>query len=87
MSTVFNKIGGVFRGGTAGYDVDLAKAQCQSFCERAKLSNTNTAKTGSAYCTRDFDITKEDGTTELKNCHESGSSIYSPCAGVENLCA
>lgn len=61
MSTVFNRIRGVFSGGTAGYDVDLAKANCQAYCERAKLQDQTQWPT-STYCTQGFDVdTSKDG--------------------------
>ena len=56
MTTVFGKIRGVFGGGTAGYDVDLAKANCQAYCERAKLLDTDVAKSTSTFCTQAFPI-------------------------------
>ena len=55
LSTVFGKIRDVFKGGTAGYDVDLAKAQCQAYCERAKLLSSDQYKT-STYCQQGFDL-------------------------------
>lgn len=80
LSTVFGKIRDVFKGGTAGYDVDLAKAQCQSYCERAKLSGEVNQK-GSTYCEQEFDILKTDGSgdTEKQKCGTSGHSIFTPC--------
>ncbi len=80
MSTIFNKIRGVFGGGTAGYDVDLAKAQCQSYCERAKL-NQETSQPTSTYCTQVFDILKTDGSgdTEPQKCGAITSKIFTSC--------
>lgn len=80
LSTVFSKIRGVFSGGTAGYDIDLAKANCQGYCERAKLSDETNQPT-STYCTQAFDIVKTDGSgvTEKQTCHEPSSRIYTPC--------
>ena len=79
MSTIFNKVRGVFGGGTAGYDIDLAKTNCQAYCGRAKLTDTN-PQPSSTYCTQEFDITKTDGSgeTEKLKC-TSGSRIHVPC--------
>ena len=81
LSTVFGKIRDVFKGGTAGYDVDLAKAQCQSYCERAKLLDANAVKE-STYCKQQFDIETSPGSgqTEPQKCSVSGGKIYTPCS-------
>ncbi|MEK6856464.1 MAG: hypothetical protein AABX49_00455 [Nanoarchaeota archaeon] len=64
LSTVFGKIRDVFKGGTAGYDVDLAKAQCQSYCERAKLLSNDQWET-STYCSQGFELdSNKDGSIE-----------------------
>ncbi len=83
LSTVFGKIRDVFQGGTAGYDVDLAKAQCQSYCERAKLLNSDAVKE-STYCKQEFDIESSSGSgqTQKQKCSVSGSKVYTPCSGV-----
>jgi len=81
LSTVFGKIRDVFQGGTAGYDVDLAKVQCQSYCERAKLLDTSSQPT-STYCTQPFEIdTDGDGTTNKEYC-DDGDNIRFNCPGV-----
>ena len=83
LSTVFGKIRDVFQGGTAGYDVDLAKSQCQSYCERAKLLETNDAKSRSTFCTQSFDIVTTLGEEPVaKFCDQSPISVS--CAGVTN---
>jgi hypothetical protein len=70
MSTVFNRIRGVFSGGTAGYDVDLAKANCQAYCARAKLLDRDQWR-DSTFCTQSFDIGGEDGSTTPTRCSDS----------------
>src|SRR3989338_10632036 len=52
VSTVFGKIRDVFTGGTAGYDVDLAKSNCQDYCQRAITLNQEPKD--STYCTQTF---------------------------------
>ena len=80
LSTVFGKIRGVFGGGTAGYDVDLAKANCQAYCERAKFTGTN-PQPDSTYCTQEFAIETVKGSekTEDQNCYTSSSRVFVPC--------
>jgi|SRR3989344_3401092 len=81
MATVINKIRGVFGGGTAGFDIDLAKANCQAYCERAKLLDTDEAKQGSTFCTQKFDIVKTAGSNPVPVfCDQSPISIN--CLGV-----
>ena len=79
MSTVFSKIRGVFTGGTAGYDIDLARSNCQGYCERAKLMETN-QQADSTYCKQTFDMDGDGESTD--NCYETGSSIRINCPGV-----
>jgi len=82
LSTVFGKIREVFRGGTAGYDIDLAKTQCQDYCRRAE----DLGQTGNdaVYCRQEFNIAGADGKTIPTNCWESpikvDCSIRSTCA-------
>ncbi len=85
LSTIFGKIRDVFKGGTAGYDIDLAKAQCQAYCERAKLSKEVSQPT-STYCTQEFDILKNDGSgdTEKQSCGNAGSRIFTSCK-IDNV--
>mgnify|MGYP001572128383 FL=1 len=80
LSTIFGKIRDVFSGGTAGYDVDLAKTQCQSYCERAKLSG-ETSQSTSTYCMQEFDILKADGSgdTVKQKCWDRASRIFTSC--------
>ena len=81
LSTIFGKIRNVFSGSTAGYDVDLAKANCQAYCERAKLLDTDDAKRGSTFCTQKFDIVKTAGSNPVPVfCDQSPISIN--CLGV-----
>lgn len=80
LSTVFGKIRDVFKGGTAGYDVDLAKAQCQSYCERAKLLSNDQWGT-STFCSQKFNIAGADGSTSEKGCRELGVS----CVAEKNV--
>src|SRR3989344_6364131 len=85
MATVINKIRGVFGSGTAGFDIDLAKANCQAYCERAKLLDTNVAKQTSTFCTQKFDIVKTPGSEPvLTGCGESPISVI--CSGVSVSC-
>ena|SRR3989344_4948551 len=78
MATVINKIRGVFGGGTAGFDIDLAKANCQAYCERAKLLDTSSQPT-STFCTQGFDIDSDgDGKTTKEYCND-GVNIKINC--------
>mgnify|MGYP001575590469 FL=1 len=56
MATIFGKIRNVFSGGTAGYDIDLAKKNCESYCERAQGLTDIKEKRSSTYCTYTFKI-------------------------------
>ena len=85
MSTLFNRIRGVFSGGTAGYDIDLAKANCQAYCERAKLLDTDDAKSKSTYCTQKFDIVKVQGQNAVPvYCNQDPISVVCPGIDVGN---
>ena len=85
VSTVFGKIRDVFTGGTAGYDVDLAKSNCQSYCERAKLSGESNQPT-STYCKQEFNILDTDGSgqTQKQKCSVESSPIFTPCR-IDNV--
>jgi hypothetical protein len=77
MSTVFSKIQGVFSGGTAGYDLDLAQANCKAYCQRAQTTGTN-PQPNSIYCQQTFDITDTQGNVQQdKHCSETPIGI--PC--------
>ena len=79
MSTVYSRIRDVFTGGTAGYDVDLAKTNCQSYCERAKLMDKSQQPT-STYCTKTFALEDDKGDINQVYCNEP--QINTPCAGL-----
>ena len=79
VSTVFGKIREVFTGGTAGYDIDLARSQCQSHCERARLS-TPDQQASSTYCTQTYDTDGDGSATDT--CNGAGSPIRVSCPGV-----
>ena len=90
MSTVFGKIRGVFSGGTAGYDVDLARVNCESLCERAQristgnVASTNAQKVASAYCKTTFDVPDpSSGNIAAKRCFNSPISVT--CSGVQTI--
>ena len=79
MATVFNKIRGVFGTGTAGYDADLARANCNAYCERAKLLTNDVAKSGSTYCKQDFELGQSDGSTKTTRCWQSPLGTSTSC--------
>ena len=89
MATVFGKIRNVFSGGTAGYDIDLAKNNCQDYCTRAQGLATDDDKKTSTYCTYAFKIDDDkNGKIDDKESYRycKGSVIDAPCPGVSNLC-
>lgn len=59
LSTVFGKIRGVFTGGTAGYDVDLARTQCEDFCRRAVDLDQGVDSTYCKYTFNNVDIDRD----------------------------
>ena len=84
MATIFGKIRNVFSGGTVGYDVDLAKSNCQDYCTRAQGLATPVEKSQSTYCTHQFDIKIEGQKDPVKRyCDESYIEIA--CPGVDNV--
>ena len=89
MATVFGKIRNVFSGGTAGYDVDLAKNNCQDYCTRAQGLATSQEKQKSTYCTYAFKIDddkngKIDDKENYRYCR--GSVVGVSCPEVERNC-
>ena len=56
LGNVFGKIRDVFTGGIAGTDIELAKANCQNYCEIAKGKTTRDELKNTAYCTREVNI-------------------------------
>ncbi|MEK6952398.1 MAG: hypothetical protein AABX29_05260 [Nanoarchaeota archaeon] len=89
MATVFGKIRNVFSGGTAGYDIDLAKNNCQDYCTRAQGLATDVDKEKSTYCTYTFNMdTNDDKKVDDKDTpqHCYASKINVGCVDVKDKC-
>lgn len=90
MATIFGKIRNVFSGGTAGYDIDLAKNNCQDYCTRAQGLATDSEKQKSTYCTYSFKIDNDpkDGKIDEKESYYycMGNAIGVSCPEVSNTC-
>jgi|SRR3989344_2131893 len=71
VSTVFGKIRDVFIGGTAGYDVDLAKSNCQDYCQRAVTLKQGSEST---YCEKTFSIGEGTSKKEV-HCYSREISV------------
>ena len=76
VSTVFGKIRDVFTGGTAGYDVDLAKSNCQSYCQRAITLKQSTEST---YCKQTFKIGEGNVQRDV-HCYEEPIGSPTSCS-------
>ena len=84
MATIFGKIRNVFSGGTGGYDVDLAKNNCQNYCERAQLLKTPAEVQNHVYCTQEFKIQGADGKLYWQNCWSGTTQVT--CQGLAGSC-
>ena len=86
MATVFGKIKTVLGGGTAGSDVALSRAFCESYCQTAKLRSID--KVGeSTYCQKTFDVIDNKGKSHDKlHCNNVVIGVDCDIDGTKVTC-
>ena len=67
--TLNQRLRNIFGGNVAAYDMDLALANCQSYCDSAKNLPSGTTSS-SAYCTHIFAEIDRDGDGQITTANE-----------------